>query len=135
MPYTIVQTNNPLAIAECQWASANAVPVQQGQIQPTVKFTTFTSCIGIIGASANGAQAIGIHLVMVDGNDNAFTVADVPTVTALMAGFGQNVCIVGQVALWEDNVPAAYTALAQALGNPPTFDRGDGRYAGGFNNV
>ncbi|MGO4261390.1 hypothetical protein [Lysobacter sp. TAB13] len=136
MPYQINYTNQPLAIAECQYGSANAVPPLQGQqIQPTVKFTNFTSCIGVIGASNNGAQAIGIHLVIVDGAGNVFSAADVPTVTALLVGFQQNLCIVGQVGVWQDNVGAAYAALAQALGNPPILDNGDGLYGAGFNNV
>lgn len=135
MPYPLNPANQPLAIEEYEYGSNAAVPMLNGQVVPTVKFTTFTSCIGIIAASDNGAEAIGIHLVMLDPDGVPFSAADVPAVVALLAGFPQNVCITGQIGMWEDNIPGAYAALAQALGNPPTFDRGDGRYAAGFNNV
>lgn len=135
MPYPLNATQQPLAIAECEYASNPAVPPLNGQVQATVKFTPFTSCIGIIAASNNGTDAIGIHLVMVAPNDVAFSAADVPAVVALLAGFPQNTCIVGQVGMWEDNLPGPYAALAQALGNPPTLDQGDGTYGAGFNNV
>ncbi|MGO1002847.1 hypothetical protein [Lysobacter sp. CA196] len=135
MPYQIFQCNTPLNIRECEWASAQAIPPVNGQVVPTVQFGNFTSCIGIVASNVDATQVIGIHLVMMNDQDEPFTAADVPTVTALLANFPENQSIVGQIALWEDNVGPAFAALVAALPNAGQSDQGDGTYGAGLNSV
>jgi hypothetical protein len=116
VPYTLTQAADPMAIAECQWALASAV-----------KFTTFTSCIGVIGQIGQ-QNILGIHLVAVDSGGNAFDLGDVPQVQAVCtnAGVGST-WIIGGVAYWENSLAAAYNALVTAL-NPTIYSWGDGQY-------
>lgn len=135
MPYQITRCNRPLNIGECEWASAQAILPVNGQAQATVQFGKFTSCIGIVASNVDATEVIGIHLVMVNDQDEQFTAADVPTVTALLAGFPENQSIVGQIALWQDEVPDAFAALVDALPNAGQSDQGDGIYGAGLNSV
>lgn len=135
MPYQIDRCFTPLNIGECEWASAQAILPVNGQPVPTVQFGNFTSCIGIVASNTDATEVIGIHLVMINDQDQPFTAADVPTVTALLAGFPENQSIVGQIALWQDNVPDAFAALVDALPNAGQSDQGDGTYGAGLNSV
>jgi hypothetical protein len=120
MPYVLAQAANNMAIAECEWGNAG-----------TIQFTRFTSCLGVLAKVAGANNVIGIHLVMVDGNGNTFSAADVPTVTAVLAaqGYDNTTCmIIGQIAYWTRSNGAAYTALLNALNNPQTYQFGDGVY-------
>ena len=59
MPYELFPANDELKIAEQEYASG-----------PKIKFTAFTSCIGVI--AKEGATLTGVHLVMVDRKDKYF---------------------------------------------------------------
>lgn len=136
MPYQIRHCFTPLDIGKCEWASAQAILPVNGQAQATVQFGNFTTfCIGIVASNVDANQIIGIHLGMGDDQDRPFTAADVPTVTALLADFPENRSIVGQIALWQDEVPDAFAALVDALPNAGQSDQGDGTYGAGLNSV
>ncbi|ALN62220.1 hypothetical protein GLA29479_1336 [Lysobacter antibioticus] len=135
MPYQINRCFTPLNIGECEWASAQAILPVNGQAVPTVQFGNFTSCIGIVASNVDATEVIGIHLVMINDQDEAFTAADVPTVMALLADFPENQCIVGQIGWWQDNVGPAFDALVNALPNAGQSDQGDGIYGAGLNSV
>ncbi len=136
MPYTINAGAAPLAIAECEWAAAaNVAATATGDTQPTIQFTAFTSCIGIAARNLTGTQVIGVHLALYDANSNAFTAADVPTVTAILQGqnYNPNQCfIIGETAVWQASALAAYNALIAALPNAQIYSLADGTYGAGI---
>jgi hypothetical protein len=95
-----------------------------------VQFSPITSCILIAGATADG-NVSGIHLVMVQPDDQPFGVDDVATVTGRLGALGvdpPSVIVFGQTQMWNDNIPEAYQALIEQLGLPPTTDLDDGTY-------
>ncbi|RDZ26592.1 hypothetical protein [Lysobacter silvisoli] len=134
MPYTINAGANALAIAEREWAAAANVAAVNGDTQPTIQFTAFTSCIGIAARNVAATQVIGIHLSIYDGN-TIFTAADVPNVIAILTAQNydaNNVFIIGQTSAWEASVNAAYAALVAALPNAQIYTLGDGTYGAGI---
>ena len=136
MPYTINAGAAPLAIAECEWAAAaNVAPTAGGDTQPTIQFTAFTSCIGIAAQNAAGTQVIGVHLAIYDAANNQFSAADVPTVVGILQGQNYNpnsVFIIGETAVWQASVQAAYNALIAALPNAQIYSLADGTYGAGI---
>lgn len=120
MPYALILAGNPMAIAECEYGAAGAI-----------KFTPFTSCIGVLAKVQGQNQVIGVHLVMVDAADNTFTAADVPLVTQALTALNYDpttVLIIGQIAYWENSAAAAYNALVVALNPADTYQLADGTY-------
>lgn len=136
MPYTIEFSNTPLAIPERTWAQADNVPPVDGDTQPSVQFTAFSSCIGICARNQAGARVIGIHLSVADGEGDLFAVNDVPQVSEILQSWGYDpatVFVIGQVAVWQESIPAAYQALLTSLGQPQVYSYGDGQYGAGLN--
>ena len=120
MPYVLNPAANAMAIGECEWGTAG-----------TIQFTKFTSCVGVLAKVVGANNVIGIHLVMVDGNGNTFSAADVALVTNVLTAqnYDNTTCmIIGQIAYWTESNNAAYTALFNALNNPATYQFGDGVY-------
>lgn len=134
MPYTINPTRNPLAIAERQSAQALDVPPsEEGETRPTVQFTTFTSCIGIVARNRAATSVIGVHLAIFDG-DTRFTAADVPIVIASLGDYDPSKVIVfGQISAWQASVGPAYDALLAELPQSQQHRFGDGQYGAGIN--
>lgn len=136
MPYTIEFSNTPLAIPERTWAQAENVPPVDGDTQPTVQFTAFSSCIGICARNETGSRVIGIHLSVADDQGNVFAVNNVPQVSEILQSWGYapgSVFVIGQVAVWEQSAQQAYQALLATLGQPQVYSYGDGQYGGGLN--
>ena len=75
MPYTISKATDPLKINEQEYASATKI-----------KFTAFTSCIGVIAKM--GATLTAIHLVMVANDESIFDVEDATKVLELLKAPG-----------------------------------------------
>lgn len=140
MPYQIFQWNDdPLAIPERYWASAQGVPPEGGDVVDTVRFTQFTSCIGILASSGEGedTQVVGIHLSLMDANDNWFDIGAAQQVMAVLANYPDNRWIVGQTTIWEDTdtVSAAYQYLVDQIGEANYLSADDGYYSGAINQV
>lgn len=132
MPFLFTPAANPLFIYENQYGSADKKPTRAGQTQPTVRFIYTAASLCIVAPSINRDRAIGIQIPLIDSNNNVFSVADVPTVTALLNGMSRECLILGPISLWQGNVPRVYAALEQALRYAETYDRDDGIYAAGF---
>ena len=78
MPYTITETTNPLKIEERECASG-----------PEIKFTKFTSCIGVV--AKHGPVLTGVPLVMLGSNGGRDYVPFSPTdVSRVMTVLRQN---------------------------------------------
>jgi len=82
MAYAYTEAQDAQAVAELQWAKAN-----------TVMFTTFTSCIGLMGIKDD--KVIGVHLPLRDGA-NAVTNDDIDAAIALLDG-AANPVIIGAI--------------------------------------
>lgn len=140
MPYQINQWNgDPLQIPERYWASAQGVPPDGGDVVDTVRFTPFSSCIGILASSGEGEDTlvVGIHLSLMDENDNWFDDAAVAQVMAMLQNYPDNRWIVGQTTIWEDTptVSAAYQNLVNQIGEANALSADDGIYSGALNQV
>jgi hypothetical protein len=85
-----------------------------------IKFSNFSSCIGIVALTAPHDSCIGLHVVMINAADEYFSAADVPSVVNVFQTLNydaHSVQIVGFIETWEDVIGPAYQALVQAL-NP-----------------
>lgn len=119
MSFELTQTMLNQQIAELQWASA-----------PTVGFTYFDSCLGLLGRDGN--DVIGVHLVMVA--DRVFD-DEAAALAASVVLSCSEVAVVGNVQLWRDNVPGPFQTMARLIGGAwrPMADRGRGTYGGRIN--
>jgi len=118
VPYTITEAADPLNIREAEFASATEI-----------KFTTFTSCIGVI--AKKGATLTAVHLVMLDKHDIKFTATDVSTVVDVLPGAPDAVTIMGCIDLWANSVNGMSAAFEKLTGTFKTLkkdQREDGIY-------
>ncbi|MDZ8223706.1 hypothetical protein [Nostoc sp. ChiVER01] len=117
MAYSIHKAKNAQEIKEREYGIADQM----------IKFTKFTSCLGIVAINNEG-KLIGIHLSVVDENGDAFSPTVVPLVTSLVRSDPRKVVFVGHNYLWEENLPVAYNELKNALQPSDTTDGEDGTY-------
>jgi hypothetical protein len=116
MPYLLAPGGNAMAIAEQQYAGAG-----------TIRFTPFTSCIGVMGY--NAGVVTGVHLVMFAQDDTPFNNAAANATVAAIGAYAR-VCVIGQTQMWADNLTAPYNYLLGLLLNPVVIDMNDGTYGG-----
>jgi len=93
MPYELFPANDELKIAEQEYASG-----------PKIKFTAFTSCIGVI--AKEGATLTGVHLVMVDRKDKYFgedKKNDVPLVITKLPKLADKITVFGWIDDWRNS--------------------------------
>lgn len=101
--YVLSETNNPLDIAEREYASA----------PKKIQFTAFTSCIGVV--ARKGDKLTGVHLSQVDNNDKYFG-EDRNVVTSILNKLpnpADRVTIFGFVKSWRNS---ENTHIKQAYG-------------------
>lgn len=119
MSFEIAQTMMTDRIAELQWGE-----------DPTIGFTYFDSCLGLLGRDGN--DVIGVHLVMVADrpfDDEAAALAASVVISC------NEIAVIGNVQLWRDNVPGPFAAMTRLLGGACRLmtDRGRGTYGGRIN--
>jgi hypothetical protein len=93
--YKLSAAADPMAIKEQEYGSGKSI-----------RFTTFTSCIGIIGKKGDGTL-VGIHLVRFSLEGEPFDKEDVPTVKAALGG-ASDITIIGQTDFWEEDLLGAF---------------------------
>ena len=106
MPYELIKGTDPRNIREQEYASS-----------PTIKFTAFTSCIGVI--AKKGGTLTGVHLVMVDRNDKYFgaDARDVPSVISKLPASADKITIFGWLEDWRNSPnQTVKNAFAQLTG-------------------
>jgi hypothetical protein len=118
MPYTFTQAGDVMAVAEQEYGSAGEI-----------RFTTFTSCIGVI--ARNGNTVTGVHLVQVAADGTNFDTTAADQVITLLGSYTQ-VVVLGAIDSWElnQNVQAGFDRLMTRLVNPTVYRWGDGIYGG-----
>jgi hypothetical protein len=108
VPYTISKATDPLNINEQEYASG-----------PKIKFTAFTSCIGVI--AKEGGTLTAVHLVMIgrDGEPFGADAKDVPLVISKLPKSADAITIFGCIDFWRDSesrvVQKAFEQLAGTL--------------------
>lgn len=123
MPYILNQTVNNLAIRELEYASGQEI-----------RFTTFTSCIGVI--ARQGGQVTGIHLAIYSNvaPHDIFNDADVQEITQILNNNYTQIVVIGQVDVWRGSIPGPYQTLINSLNNPRVISLNDGNYGGRVEN-
>jgi hypothetical protein len=119
MPYSFKCTQNATAIEEQKYA-----------IGQEVRFTKFTSCLGVI--AQQGSSLIGVHLVIVSDEGEVFN----DTVTDVLADLLKSYevkTVIGKTDFWQGSISDAYSYLLRRLGNPPRVSVDDGVYGGKLN--
>jgi hypothetical protein len=79
-----------------------------------IRFSLFTSCIGVMGR--NGKIVTGVHLVLV-GNGGNFDKAAADETIRLLGSHTESY-VVGDIRGWKQDVKEAYTRLIDGLTNP-----------------
>ncbi|EEA96836.1 hypothetical protein [Pseudovibrio sp. JE062] len=127
MPYQLTPAADPMAIAERQY----------GTKKTEVRFTAFTSCIGIV--SRTGDEVTGVHLSIKNENGELFDAAAIPQVMAALGANYTEVFIIGSIDIWQnpDNgVADAYAELERQVRDGVneqdfnTYPLGNGTYGG-----
>ena len=112
MSYVLNQAN-PMRIAEQEYASAT-----------TIRFTPFTSCIGLV--ARKGTMLTAVHLVIMSNTDTLFDDGAAKQVASILGAYDE-VVVLGLIDIWEDNVPA-YRTLIKSLKSPTFVPKNDGTY-------
>ena len=120
MPYELVEGTNPLQIKEREYASA-----------AEIKFTPFTSCIGVI--SKKGPTLTAVHLVIIAGDIFGSDANDVPAVLGQLPEPRDAVTIVGCIDVWQNplngnELVAAFQKLTGSFKKLTKLNWGDGTY-------
>lgn len=120
MPYTFSPAPDPMAVAEQAYSK-----------DPTIQFTPFTSCIGLLAnyKDINRNDVTAVHLVIVSDDATTFNEEAAKNAVALLEDYDQ-VVVIGATDIWHDNVPLPYQYLLSLLNQPIVVQRGDGIYAG-----
>jgi hypothetical protein len=126
VPYKLSKASNPLTIAEREYASA-----------ATIKFTTFTSCIGVI--AKEGDTLTAVHLVATTGKDHVCNANDIAKVLGRLPKKPDAVTIVGCIDVWENQangkvLVGAFQKLTGSLQNFTKDYRGAGTYGARIEN-
>jgi hypothetical protein len=106
--------------------SADRIDERRYAEGPRLRFTTFNSCIGVVGV--DGGELTGVHLSLVDANGTAFDRSAADAVALIMSGCG-SIVIFGQVNFWKEcELSAAYQYLCAQLNYPDEEDLDEGRF-------
>lgn len=119
--YPVTQTTDLLAIAECKYA-----------IGAKLKFTKFTSCLGLFCKVSGKDEVIGIHLVLVDGNDHKFTIADVPAIRQILTDNNAQLdtgWVVGCLDNWPGDIKNSFYQLFEDAEGERIMNSGAGWYS------
>ncbi len=119
MSYSFTQAPNAMNIQEQEYGA-----------EIEVRFSMFTSCIGLLALSGNAVT--GIHLVMISNSDTLFDDAAAAAAVALLPAARTRIIIIGQIDFFSQ--APGYARLLTLLNNPPIISVGDGIYGGRVNN-
>ncbi|MDE1146990.1 MAG: hypothetical protein PW843_10255 [Azospirillaceae bacterium] len=126
MSYTLRLAANVLKIAEKEWGKAGEI-----------KFTLFTSCIGIVAKKAGSNEVIGVHLVMTDDQHEFFTDGDADDVKRQFDTYGADAStieFIGEIGTWESSRPNPYKRLVALIKPVAKKDLGEGTYGAKLTN-
>jgi len=129
MAYRISRAGNIMSIPELQYG-----------IGAEIKFTAFTSCLGVMSKVRSEGNIIGVHLALMEGN-NYVTAQDVGQVRWLLDRYSYestSTVIIGAVSVWHNSVPNVLGRLFRDLGlhrnHPRVHAMGDYTWGGKITN-
>ncbi len=117
MAYTFTEAASPMSIAEREYKLGRS----------EIRFTNFTSCIGLIRRT--GDEVGGVHLVIVSKDGTVFNQDAANEAIHLITPY-KEVVVIGQTGFWEDNVGQNFQYLLNGLQNKTVISKGDGIYGG-----
>ena len=123
MPYTITPAGNILAISE-----------REVGVGATIRFTGFSSCIGVI--ALDGANLTAVHLSLRAADDTPFKLAAANKALAALGDTYSKALIMGCVDVWEDpatGVTQGYQFLKSNLNNFSRLNLAEGAYGATVN--
>lgn len=124
--YPVSKAADPKAVEECQYG-----------IGQEVKFTKFTSCLGVFCKINGKSNVIGVHLVLVDGNDVQFKLEDVPKIEKLLEENDAELdtgWVVGCLDKWPGDIKNAFYKMFEDCDGARILDKGDGFYSAKIKN-
>lgn len=101
--YPVTQTTDLLAIPECKYA-----------VGAQLKFTKFTSCLGLFCKVNGKDEVIGIHLVLIDGSGHAFTAEDISSIRNILTNHNAQLetgWVVGCLDFWQEDILNEFSQL------------------------
>lgn len=119
--YPVTQTSDLTAIAECKYA-----------VGTKLKFTKFTSCLGLFCKVENKEEVIGVHLVLIDGNDHRFSTADIPAIKKILTDNNAQLdtgWVVGCLDNWPGPIKNSFYELFADAGGERILDKNAGFYS------
>jgi len=123
--YRLSRAGNILTIAEREYGIGNEI-----------KFTTFTSCLGVMSKVRTEGNIIGVHLGLLS-SDSAITPQDVGQVKWLLDRYNYDTTstvIIGAISVWERSAPDVLRRLFKDLGlhrnHPRVHAMGDYTWGG-----
>lgn len=125
--YPVTQTSDLMAIAECKYA-----------IGAKLKFTKFTSCLGLFCKITGKKEVIGIHLVLVDGNHHTFAETDIPAIQKILTDHNAQLdtgWVVGCLDNWPGPIKNKFYELFEDAGGERILGSGAGWYSAEANDA
>ena len=119
--YPVTKAANQKAVAECEYG-----------VGAEVKFTKFTSCLGVFCKIKNTSKVIGVHLVLVDGKGVEFKAKDVPSIKKILEDNGAELdtgWVVGCLDKWSGNIKTEFYKMFEDDTGSRIMDKGDGVYS------
>ncbi len=120
MTYRFSPAHDPMDIKEQEYQSAKEV-----------RFSKFTSCIGVL--AKNDEIVTGVHLVIWSKDETRFDDAAARETVALLSRY-QQVVVIGHTDLWESNLREQYKYLLSLIKGPHIINTNDGVYGGRVHN-
>lgn len=115
MAYSFSRASNTMQIAEQEYGT-----------NKEIRFTMFTSCIGLI--ARKDKQVTGVHLVIFSESGDIFDEAAAADAIKLLGKYDK-VVVIGHIDIWAGQIPG-YEALIRGLKSPVKMSEDDGIYGG-----
>ncbi len=116
--YLLSEAADPQNIKEREWGTG-----------AEIKFSTFTSCIGIIGKV--GTSVIGVHLSIMDSTGNFASAQDMSRICDFLTekGVDTNTSkVIGCISVWKTSNQGAWDSLIRRLEGADEYPLGEGSY-------
>ncbi len=119
MAYILSEASNIMGIEEREYGSGKEI-----------KFTTFTSCIGVVVIGNGGGGLTGVHLALTGTDGSKFGPAAAAAVLEKLPAHNTSI-VIGRISYWKDGAngaKAGYNTLVGGLAGMTEYQFADGIY-------
>ena len=119
MAYILSEATNIMGIKEREFGTGNEI-----------KFTAFTSCIGVVVIGNGGGGVTGVHLALTGTDGSNFGPAAAAAVLEKLPSHNTSI-VIGRISYWKDGANGAragYNALVGGLAGMTEYQFADGVY-------